>query len=124
MNITFPSLNTSYRPSVSVQPKTTPRKEKASGDYDTVNIRRSKALDDETFARMLAKKNCRSAWHCQQRAGCGSSQEDGGWDLQAGSPADRRPDAGTGLTPSISQPCHMDRKEFPYIYGTKRTEVF
>ena len=56
MNITFPSLNTSYRPSVSVQPKTTPRKEKASGDYDTVNIRRSKALDDETFARMLAKK--------------------------------------------------------------------
>jgi len=34
-----------------------PRKEKVKGDYDTVNIRRSRvADDDETFARMLARK--------------------------------------------------------------------
>lgn len=120
MNITFPSLNTSYRPSVSVQPKTTPRKEKASGDYDTVNIRRSKALDDETFARMLAKKTAAQLGTASSErvADLRRKTEDGTYK------PDRRPDAGTGLTPSISQPCHMDRKEFPYIYGTKRTEVF
>ena len=57
MNITFSSLNTSYRSSVPAQQRTMPRKDKAKGDYDTVNIRRSKAADDdETFARMLAKK--------------------------------------------------------------------
>lgn len=57
MNITFPSLNTSYRSSAPAQQKTMPRKEKVKGDYDTVNIRRPKAADDdETFARMLAKK--------------------------------------------------------------------
>ena len=68
MNITFPSLNTSYRSSVSAQPKTTPRREKAKGDYDTVNIRRSKvADDDETFARMLARKTSAQL--------CGASKE-------------------------------------------------
>lgn len=57
MNITFPTLNTSYRSSVSAQPKTMPRNEKAKGDYDTVNIRRPKAAeDDETFARALARR--------------------------------------------------------------------
>lgn len=57
MNITFPSLNTSYRSSAPAQQKTMPRKEKVKGDYDTVNIRRPKTVDDdETFARMLARK--------------------------------------------------------------------
>lgn len=57
MNITFSSLNTSYRSAVPAQQKTMPRQEKVKGDYDTVNIRRPKAADDdETFARMLARK--------------------------------------------------------------------
>ncbi len=57
MNITFSALNTSYRSTVSARSKITPRQEKAKGDYDTVNIRRAKtADDDETFARMLARK--------------------------------------------------------------------
>ncbi len=57
MNITFPSLNTSYRSAVPAQQKTMPRKAAVKGDYDTINIRRPKAADDdETFARMLARK--------------------------------------------------------------------
>lgn len=56
MNITFPSVNTSYRSTVSAQQKTMPRKEKVKGDYDTVNIRRPRVSDDDTFARMLARR--------------------------------------------------------------------
>lgn len=58
MNVTFQKLNTAYRPAVHVKSKQTARSEKIKGDYDTVNIRRSQAApeDDETFARMLARK--------------------------------------------------------------------
>lgn len=57
MNITFSSLNTSYRSTAPTQQRSVPHKAKIKGDYDTVNIRRSKvAGDDETFARMLARK--------------------------------------------------------------------
>lgn len=57
MNITFSSLNASYRSTVPTQQRSMPRKEKVKGDYDTVNIRRPQvADDDETFARMLARK--------------------------------------------------------------------
>ena len=58
MNVTFQTLNTAYRPTVPVKTKQVPRTEKIKGDYDTVNIRRSQAApeDDETFARMLARK--------------------------------------------------------------------
>ena len=57
MNITFPTMKTSYRPASPVQPRRAPRTEKSRGDYDTVNIRRAPAPeDDETFARMLARK--------------------------------------------------------------------
>ena len=69
MNITFSALNTSYRSTVSARSKITPRQEKAKGDYDTVNIRRAKtADDDETFARMLARK-------AAAQLGDGASQE-------------------------------------------------
>lgn len=58
MNITFQALNTSYRTPVSAQPKRAPQAKKAKGDYDTVNISRTQVPtdDDETFARMLARK--------------------------------------------------------------------
>ncbi len=58
MNITFQTLNSSYRSSVSVQPRRTPQPKKAKGDYDTVNISKAPvtADDDETFARVLARK--------------------------------------------------------------------
>lgn len=58
MNITFQPLNAAYRPPVSASSKQKPRSEKIKGDYDTVNIRRAQAApeDDESFARMLAKK--------------------------------------------------------------------
>ncbi len=59
MNITFQTLkNTGYRPQVTTQSKYTPRAEKARGDYDTVNIRRPQAAqdDEESFARMLAQR--------------------------------------------------------------------
>ncbi len=57
MNITFQAMNTSYRPSVPVQSRRAPQPQKARGDYDTVNIRRASAADDdETFARMLARR--------------------------------------------------------------------
>ena len=58
MNVTFQKLNTAYRPSVPAQTRQTPKAGKVKGDYDTVNIRRSQAApeDDETFARMLARK--------------------------------------------------------------------
>lgn len=56
MNITFSSLNTSYRSAVPAQQKSMPRQTKVKGDFDTVNIRRPRVEDDETFARMLASK--------------------------------------------------------------------
>ena len=58
MNITFQPLNAAYRPSVTVPSKQKPRSEKIKGDYDTVNIRKAQAAleDDESFARLLAKK--------------------------------------------------------------------
>lgn len=58
MNITFQPLNAAYRPPVSSSGKQKPRSEKIKGDYDTVNIRRAQAApeDDESFARMLARK--------------------------------------------------------------------
>lgn len=70
MNVTFQKLNTAYRPSVPVMTKPAPRSEKIKGDYDTVNIRRSQTLpeDDETFARMLARK-------AAAQLGDGASQE-------------------------------------------------
>lgn len=70
MNVTFQKLNTVYRPTVPVKSKQAPRTEKIKGDYDTVNIRRSQAVpeDDETFARMLARK-------AAAQLGDGASQE-------------------------------------------------
>ncbi len=59
MNITFqPLKNTGYRPQVTTQSKHTPRTEKTKGDYDTVNIRKPQAAqdDEESFARMLAQR--------------------------------------------------------------------
>ncbi len=58
MNITFQTLNSSYRSPVSVQPRRAPQQKKARGDYDTVNISKAPAAasDDETFARMLARR--------------------------------------------------------------------
>lgn len=59
MNITFQTLkSTGYRLQVATQSKYTPRTEKAKGDYDTVNIRKSQPVpeDEESFARMLAQR--------------------------------------------------------------------
>ena len=42
MNVTFQKLNTAYRPSVPAQTRQTPKAGKVKGDYDTVNIRRSR----------------------------------------------------------------------------------
>ena len=57
MNITFQTMNPSYRSPVPAQQRRAPKAQKAKGDYDTVNIRRASAADDdETFARMLARR--------------------------------------------------------------------
>lgn len=57
MNITFQAMNTSYRTPVPTQQKRASLARRAKGDYDTVNIRRSPAAsDDESFARMLARR--------------------------------------------------------------------
>ncbi len=58
MNITFQSVNPAYRSPAPAMRKRTPQSGNAKGDYDTVNIRRPQAApdDDETFARMLARK--------------------------------------------------------------------
>lgn len=58
MNITFQEMNTSYRTPIPAQQKRVSLARKARGDYDTVNIRRPQATinDDESFARMLARK--------------------------------------------------------------------
>lgn len=68
MNITFQAMNTSYRPSVPVQPRRAPKAQKAGGDYDTVNIRRAPvaADDDETFARMLARRTAAQLGNASQ----------------------------------------------------------
>ncbi len=70
MNITFQALNAVYRPSVPAQSKQKPRSETIKGDYDTVNIRHVPASleDDESFARILAKKTA-------SQLGEGASQE-------------------------------------------------
>lgn len=58
MNITFQTMNTSYRPSVSVKSRPMPKTEKIKGDYDTVKISSSRTAqtDDESFARILARR--------------------------------------------------------------------
>lgn len=58
MNITFQTMNTSYRPSVSVKSRSMPKTEKIKGDYDTVRISSPKTAqtDDESFARILARR--------------------------------------------------------------------
>ena len=58
MNVTFPALNASYRPTISAPGRRTVRSERTKGDYDTVNIRSSRPMqdDDESFARLLARK--------------------------------------------------------------------
>ena len=59
MNITLQSMNPSYRTPIPAQQKRTSFARKARGDYDTVDIRRPQSAainDDESFARMLARK--------------------------------------------------------------------
>lgn len=58
MNITFQTMNTSYRPSVSAKSRLMPKTEKIKGDYDTVKISSSRTAqtDDESFARVLARR--------------------------------------------------------------------
>ncbi len=59
MNVTFPVMNTSYRPTISTPGRRPARSERTKGgDYDTVNIRSSRTIqeDDESFARLLARK--------------------------------------------------------------------
>ena len=58
MNVTFPVMNTSYRPTISTPGRRPARSERTKWDYDTVNIRSSRTIqeDDESFARLLARK--------------------------------------------------------------------
>lgn len=58
MNITFQTMNNSYRPSVSVKSRPMPKAAKTKGDYDTVKISSSRTAqnDDESFARILARR--------------------------------------------------------------------
>ena len=58
MKITFQTKNTSYRTAVPAQRKYTPASGKTKGDYDTVNISKSRVSQgsDESFARILARK--------------------------------------------------------------------
>lgn len=58
MNITFQTMNTSYRAAVPAQRRYTPQAGKAKGDYDTVDISSSRASQgsDESFARILAHR--------------------------------------------------------------------
>ena len=58
MNITCQTMNTSFRPSVSTKSRPMPKTAKTKGDYDTVNISSSRTAqtDDESFARILARK--------------------------------------------------------------------
>ena len=58
MNVTFPVMNTSYRPTISTPSRRPARSERTKGDYDTIDIRSSRTIqeDDECFARILARK--------------------------------------------------------------------
>lgn len=59
MNIRFQTVNnTSYRTPVTAQRKRAPQSATVKGDFDTVNIQRSRVAqdDDESFARMLARR--------------------------------------------------------------------
>lgn len=58
MNVTFPVMNTSYRPTISTPNRRPARSERTKGDYDTIDIRSSRTIqeDDESFARILARK--------------------------------------------------------------------
>lgn len=60
MNVTFQRItNTTYRTPVSAPRKRSPQSAStARGDYDTVNIQGSRTVldEDETFARMLARR--------------------------------------------------------------------
>ena len=71
MNITFQTTNpSSYRSTVPVQPRRKTQSGTAKKDYDTVNIRRPRTTleDDESFARLLARK-------AAAQVGEGASQE-------------------------------------------------
>ena len=70
MNVTFPVMNTSYRPTISTPGRRPARSERTKGDYDTVNIRSSRTIqeDDESFARLLAR--------FLQEFGCNESRYD------------------------------------------------
>ena len=52
MNITFQTMNTSYRTAVPAQRKYTPASGKTKGDYDTVNISKSRVLARKTAAQL------------------------------------------------------------------------
>ncbi|MCI9360242.1 MAG: flagellar biosynthesis anti-sigma factor FlgM [Hungatella sp.] len=58
MNITFQTMKTSYRSPVPAQRTYTPQTEKVKGDYDTINISRSRVNQDsdESFAQILARR--------------------------------------------------------------------
>lgn len=60
MNVTFKTMNSpAYRTSVPAQRKRTPQSGMTkAADYDTVDIKRTRAAqdDDESFARLLARK--------------------------------------------------------------------
>ncbi len=59
MNIVFQTMNTAYPKPAPTQQKRAHQALKAKGgDYDTVNIRSSRSVpdDEESFARMLARK--------------------------------------------------------------------
>lgn len=58
MNITFQTMKTSYRSPVPAQRTYTPQSEKAKGDYDTIDISRTRVNQDsdESFAQILARR--------------------------------------------------------------------
>lgn len=71
MNVIFQTMNNQpYRTPVSTPRKRTVPTAAVKGDYDTVNIRRTQAAqdDDESFARMLARRTT-------AQLGSGASQE-------------------------------------------------
>lgn len=72
MNITFQTTknSTAYRSTVPAQPRKAAVAGPAKGDYDTVKISRSRIAkeDDESFARLLARRTAASL-------GNGASQE-------------------------------------------------
>lgn len=72
MNIIFQTTKntTAYRTAVPAQPRKTAVAGPARGDYDTVNISRARSaqMDDESFARLLARRTAAGL-------GNGASQE-------------------------------------------------